>query len=85
MFGLGADCRPFCIGRGGRQATPWSVAAATGAAVLAVTAVLAGVAVAVRNYAVRTRLSKGPNRVVLTASDFVFPQPADARRVSNMN
>ncbi|KAL5273307.1 GUCY2D family protein [Megaselia abdita] len=35
--------------------------------------------IAVRNYFLRKRLSKGPNKIVLSASDFVFP--VDTRRV----
>ncbi|XP_037038134.1 uncharacterized protein LOC119075714 isoform X2 [Bradysia coprophila] len=37
------------------------------------------VGIAVRNYLLRKRLSKGPNKIVLSATDFVFP--IDARRV----
>ncbi|KAH8380698.1 hypothetical protein KR009_007840 [Drosophila setifemur] len=35
--------------------------------------------IALRNYFLRQRLSKGPNKIVLSASDFVFP--VDSRRV----
>ncbi|XP_049284284.1 uncharacterized protein LOC125764274 [Anopheles funestus] len=35
--------------------------------------------IAVRNYIIKTRLSKGPNKIVLSPSDFVFP--VDMRRV----
>ncbi|KAL1375679.1 hypothetical protein pipiens_004604 [Culex pipiens pipiens] len=35
--------------------------------------------IAVRNYLLKTRLSKGPNKIVLSPSDFVFP--VDMRRV----
>uniref|UniRef100_A0A182U769 Uncharacterized protein n=1 Tax=Anopheles melas TaxID=34690 RepID=A0A182U769_9DIPT len=33
----------------------------------------------IRNYIIKTRLSKGPNKIVLSPSDFVFP--VDMRRV----
>ncbi|XP_063708957.1 uncharacterized protein LOC134837507 [Culicoides brevitarsis] len=37
------------------------------------------IGIAVRNYLLKKRLSKGPNKIVLSTSDFVFP--VDARRV----
>lgn len=43
---------------------------------------LLGVAALARNQLLRKRVSKGPYKVLLTATDFVFPQVADSRRVS---
>ncbi|XP_037809877.1 uncharacterized protein LOC119602434 isoform X1 [Lucilia sericata] len=45
--------------------------------VIVVASVAAGIAM--RNYLLRKRLSKGPNKIVLSANDFVFP--VDSRRV----
>ncbi|XP_030563952.1 uncharacterized protein LOC115764844 [Drosophila novamexicana] len=57
----------------------WTIAAiCMGLLVIIVVASVAA-GVAVRNYFLRKRLSKGPNKIVLSASDFVFP--VDSRRV----
>lgn len=45
-------------------------------------ALLLGTAALIRNQLVKKKLSKGPYKVILTASDFVFPQLPDTRRVS---
>lgn len=41
-----------------------------------------GVVALARNQLMKKRVSKGPYKVLLTATDFVFPQIADSRRVS---
>ncbi|KAK4880380.1 hypothetical protein RN001_008526 [Aquatica leii] len=38
----------------------------------------------VRKHIIKKKLSKGPYKVMLTATDFVFPQIADSRRLSKM-
>ncbi|XP_063902841.1 retinal guanylyl cyclase 2 isoform X2 [Zophobas morio] len=43
--------------------------------------VLLGTAALARNQLLKKRVSKGPYKVLLTATDFVFPQIADSRRV----
>ncbi|XP_068903394.1 retinal guanylyl cyclase 2 isoform X4 [Tenebrio molitor] len=43
--------------------------------------VLLGTAALARNQLLKKRISKGPYKVLLTATDFVFPQIADSRRV----
>lgn len=48
---------------------------------LLVTVVIALVAVA-RKQLLKKRVTKGPYKVLLTATDFVFPQIPDSRRVS---
>uniref|UniRef100_A0A6P7HGL0 Guanylate cyclase n=2 Tax=Diabrotica virgifera virgifera TaxID=50390 RepID=A0A6P7HGL0_DIAVI len=40
-----------------------------------------GVVILARNQLLKKRVSKGPYKVILTATDFVFPQIADSRRV----
>ncbi|XP_058454547.1 uncharacterized protein LOC131432350 isoform X2 [Malaya genurostris] len=57
----------------------WSVIAL--AVFLIVSIIFASVvfSIAVRNYLLKNRLSKGPNKIVLSPSDFVFP--VDMRRV----
>ncbi|XP_049547931.1 uncharacterized protein LOC125959165 [Anopheles darlingi] len=57
----------------------WSVVALV--ALIAVAMVVGSIvfSIALRNYIIRTRLSKGPNKIVLSPSDFVFP--VDMRRV----
>ncbi|CAH1114026.1 unnamed protein product [Psylliodes chrysocephalus] len=40
-----------------------------------------GVVILARNQLLKKRVSKGPYKVLLTATDFVFPQIADSRRV----
>lgn len=44
--------------------------------------VIFGVAALARYQLLKKRVSKGPYKVLLTATDFVFPQIADSRRVS---
>lgn len=44
--------------------------------------VIVGVVAIARNQLIKKRVSKGPYKVLLTATDFVFPQIADSRRVS---
>ncbi|CAG9814278.1 unnamed protein product [Phaedon cochleariae] len=51
-----------------------------GCSCLFVSAVLGAVALA-RNQLGKKRVTKGPYKVLLTATDFVFPQIADSRRV----
>lgn len=46
--------------------------------------VLLGTAALARNQLLKKRVSKGPYKVLLTATDFVFPQIADSRRVSEI-
>lgn len=41
-----------------------------------------GVVAFARSQLIKKRVSKGPYKVLLTASDFVFPQISDSRRVS---
>lgn len=48
----------------------------------ALVAVLLGAAAFARRQLLKKRVSKGPYKVLLTATDFVFPQIADSRRVS---
>ena len=38
-----------------------------------------------RYHLIKKRMSKGPYKVLLTATDFVFPQIADSRRVSHIS
>ncbi|KAH8357399.1 hypothetical protein KR084_004665, partial [Drosophila pseudotakahashii] len=57
----------------------WTIAAiCVGLLVIIVVGIVAA-GIAMRNYFLRKRLSKGPNKIVLSASDFVFP--VDSRRV----
>ncbi|XP_032577675.1 uncharacterized protein LOC6613836 [Drosophila sechellia] len=57
----------------------WTIAAiCVGLLVIMIAGIVAG-GIAMRNYFLRKRLSKGPNKIVLSASDFVFP--VDSRRV----
>lgn len=44
--------------------------------------VIVGIVAIARNHLIKKRVSKGPYKVLLTATDFVFPQIADSRRVS---
>lgn len=44
--------------------------------------VILGAAAIARNQLLKKRVAKGPYKVLLTATDFVFPQIADSRRVS---
>lgn len=46
---------------------------------------LLGTVILVRNQFLKKNLSKGPYKVILTATDFVFPQIPDSRRVSKCN
>lgn len=48
-------------------------------------AVLLGIAAIARYHLLKKRITKGPYKVLLTATDFVFPQIADSRRVSNLS
>jgi Protein tyrosine and serine/threonine kinase len=58
----------------------WSVIIASISIVIILIIILSlFLGVAARNYFLRKRLSKGPNKVVLASSDFVFP--IDSRRV----
>ncbi|KAL7731283.1 hypothetical protein ACLKA6_014456 [Drosophila palustris] len=57
----------------------WTIAAICIGLLLIIVAASVAVGVAVRNYFLRKRLSKGPNKIVLSPSDFVFP--VDSRRV----
>lgn len=45
-------------------------------------ALLLGIAAIARYHLLKKRITKGPYKVLLTATDFVFPQIADSRRVS---
>ncbi|XP_039490382.1 uncharacterized protein LOC120451081 isoform X3 [Drosophila santomea] len=57
----------------------WTIAAiCVGLLVIIIAGIVAG-GIAMRNYFLRKRLSNGPNKIVLSASDFVFP--VDSRRV----
>ncbi|KAH8417507.1 hypothetical protein KR222_001238, partial [Zaprionus bogoriensis] len=58
----------------------WTIAAICMGLLLIVMVASVAVGIAVRNYFLRKRLSKGPNKIVLSANDFVFP--VDSRRVS---
>ncbi|KAH8388462.1 hypothetical protein KR093_007256 [Drosophila rubida] len=57
----------------------WTIAAICIGLLLIMVAASVAVGIAVRNYFLRKRLSKGPNKIVLSANDFVFP--VDSRRV----
>ncbi|XP_050090753.1 uncharacterized protein LOC126574537 [Anopheles aquasalis] len=57
----------------------WSVVALVALIAVAMVAGSIVFSIALRNYIIRTRLSKGPNKIVLSPSDFVFP--VDMRRV----
>lgn len=60
-----------------------SVLGILGCSCLFVTIILGAAALA-RNQLLKKRISKGPYKVLLTATDFVFPQIADSRRVSGV-
>ncbi|EDW15025.2 uncharacterized protein Dmoj_GI23007 [Drosophila mojavensis] len=57
----------------------WTIAAICIGLLIIIVAASVAAGIAVRNYFLRKRLSKGPNKIVLSASDFVFP--VDSRRV----
>uniref|UniRef100_A0A6P4ES69 Guanylate cyclase n=1 Tax=Drosophila rhopaloa TaxID=1041015 RepID=A0A6P4ES69_DRORH len=57
----------------------WTIAAICVGLLVIVVAGIVAAGIAMRNYFLRKRLSKGPNKIVLSASDFVFP--VDSRRV----
>lgn len=60
-----------------------SVLVILGCSCLFVSVILAAAALA-RNQLMKKRVAKGPYKVLLTATDFVFPQIADSRRVSTI-
>ncbi|CAD6995966.1 unnamed protein product [Ceratitis capitata] len=57
----------------------WTVGAICIGLLLIIVAASVAAGIAMRNYFLRKRLSKGPNKIVLSADDFVFP--VDSRRV----
>ncbi|XP_067620043.1 uncharacterized protein [Eurosta solidaginis] len=57
----------------------WTIAAIVFGLILIIAAAGVAAGIALRNYYLRKRLSKGPNKIVLSAEDFVFP--IDSRRV----
>ncbi|KAH8385138.1 hypothetical protein KR200_009794 [Drosophila serrata] len=57
----------------------WTIVAICVGLLVIIVAASAAAGIAMRNYFLRKRLSKGPNKIVLSASDFVFP--VDSRRV----
>ncbi|XP_016950698.1 uncharacterized protein LOC108024967 isoform X2 [Drosophila biarmipes] len=57
----------------------WTIAAICVFLLVVIVAGIVAAGIAMRNYFLRKRLSKGPNKIVLSASDFVFP--VDSRRV----
>ncbi|XP_037942962.1 uncharacterized protein LOC119675814 [Teleopsis dalmanni] len=57
----------------------WTVVAICVGILLIIVAASVAAGIAMRNYFLRKRLSKGPNKIVLSPSDFVFP--VDSRRV----
>ncbi|XP_030374348.1 uncharacterized protein LOC115623929 [Scaptodrosophila lebanonensis] len=57
----------------------WTIVAICVGLLLIIVAASVAAGIAMRNYLLRQRLSKGPNKIVLSASDFVFP--VDSRRV----
>lgn len=71
-----------CEGCESELAKALSVLGILGCSCLFVTVLLGTVALA-RNQLLKKRVSKGPYKVLLTATDFVFPQIADSRRVSD--
>lgn len=60
-----------------------SVLGILGCSCMFVTIILGAAALA-RNQLLKKRITKGPYKVLLTATDFVFPQIADSRRVSGV-
>ncbi|KYB27701.1 Retinal guanylyl cyclase 2-like Protein [Tribolium castaneum] len=69
-----------CEGCESELAKTLSVLGILGCSCLFVTVLLGTVALA-RSQLLKKRVSKGPYKVLLTATDFVFPQIADSRRV----
>ncbi|XP_054081817.1 uncharacterized protein LOC105218644 isoform X2 [Zeugodacus cucurbitae] len=57
----------------------WTIVAICIGLLLIIVAASVAAGIAMRNYFLRKRLSKGPNKIVLSADDFVFP--VDSRRV----
>ncbi|XP_034660706.1 uncharacterized protein LOC117896477 isoform X1 [Drosophila subobscura] len=57
----------------------WTIVAICVGLLMIIVAGSVAAGIALRNYFLRQRLSKGPNKIVLSASDFVFP--VDSRRV----
>ncbi|KAH8277529.1 hypothetical protein KR026_012444 [Drosophila bipectinata] len=57
----------------------WTIVAICVGLLVIIVAGSVAAGIAMRNYFLRKRLSKGPNKIVLSASDFVFP--VDSRRV----
>ncbi|XP_053956058.1 uncharacterized protein LOC128861702 [Anastrepha ludens] len=57
----------------------WTIVAICMGLLLIIVAASVAAGIAMRNYLLRKRLSKGPNKIVLSADDFVFP--VDSRRV----
>ncbi|XP_055849353.1 uncharacterized protein LOC129914231 [Episyrphus balteatus] len=57
----------------------WTVVGVCLAFLLCIIMASVAAGITLRNYFLRKRLSKGPNKIVLSASDFVFP--VDSRRV----
>ncbi|XP_054081818.1 uncharacterized protein LOC105218644 isoform X3 [Zeugodacus cucurbitae] len=56
----------------------WTIVAICIGLLLIIVAASVAAGIAMRNYFLRKRLSKGPNKIVLSADDFVFP--VDSRR-----
>ncbi|XP_075146440.1 uncharacterized protein LOC142220913 [Haematobia irritans] len=57
----------------------WAIIAISASLLVAIIVASVAAGIAMRNYFLRKRLSKGPNKIVLSANDFVFP--VDSRRV----
>uniref|UniRef100_A0A1I8PTX7 Guanylate cyclase n=1 Tax=Stomoxys calcitrans TaxID=35570 RepID=A0A1I8PTX7_STOCA len=57
----------------------WTIIAISASLLVAIIVASVAAGIAMRNYFLRKRLSKGPNKIVLSANDFVFP--VDSRRV----
>ncbi|XP_055605220.1 uncharacterized protein LOC129753421 [Uranotaenia lowii] len=57
----------------------WAIIAVAAFVIVSIICASVVFSIAVRNYLIKTRLSKGPNKIVLSPSDFVFP--VDMRRV----
>ncbi|XP_061393207.1 uncharacterized protein LOC133328680 [Musca vetustissima] len=63
------QCGSFC----------WTIIAISASLLMAIIVASVAAGIAMRNYLLRKRLSKGPNKIVLSSNDFVFP--VDSRRV----
>ncbi|XP_073819053.1 uncharacterized protein isoform X2 [Musca autumnalis] len=57
----------------------WTIIAISASLLIAIIVASVAAGIAMRNYLLRKRLSKGPNKIVLSSNDFVFP--VDSRRV----